>query len=169
MDSAKHTAYERLRELLAEADSADYNWTKSGKATEWKRGVETALRRLFGDNSDHLNEFKGVRYTPMMFTDRSPDSLWADCFRDGMTNARAIVRAAIQEVEYYDIRPPESDHKQSLPQNAGARHAGVASSRRVFIVHGRDAEMKEAVARFRAPRLRGGDSKRTGQQWPYDH
>lgn len=148
MDSAKRTAYERLRELIAEAESADYRWTRSGKATEWKRGVETALRRSFGDNSDHLREFKGVRYTPVVFTDGSPDSLWVDCFLDGMTHAKAIVRAAIQEVEDYDLSSADADHKRSLPQNAAERQASLASSRRVFIVHGRDVEMKEAVARF---------------------
>jgi len=149
MDQAKLKAYSRLKELLTESESANYSWASSGKSTEWKRNVEAALRRLFGDQSDHLKSFKDVRYSLMMFSDSTPDSAFADAFMSGVVHAQAIIRAAIQETEDYDVASPTSSTHHGNPQlEARAGGSGKASNSRIFVVHGHDAEMKEAVARF---------------------
>jgi predicted nucleotide-binding protein len=147
MEVVKRTAYDKLRQLLVDSEQSQYSWVNSGKHTEWRRGVEAALRRLFGETSEHLKAFRDVHYSPMMFTDGTPDSVWVNCFRDGMTSARAIVRAVIQEVEDYGLG--EEQLAGATPSVKTVRRVAVVpDSTRVFVVHGHDTEMKEAVARF---------------------
>lgn len=152
MEQAKVKAYERLKELLAASESSDYSWVSSGKSTEWERNVQAALRRLFGEKSEHVTSFKNVSYSPMVFTDGMPDSVWAECFREGMVQAQAIMRAAIQETEDYDVEGSNStrSHRDSTLSINSSRMktSRRADIRKVFVVHGHDAEMREAVARF---------------------
>ncbi len=101
----KKTAYERLKEYLAEAESASPAWNASGKFTEWDRSVQTALRRMLGEDSDHLKAFRDVVYVPLAFTNSTPDSVFDKWFMDGLESARAILRAAIQEFEDYELAP----------------------------------------------------------------
>lgn len=105
MELQKKTAYERLKEYLAEAESASPAWNASGKFTEWDRSVQTALRRMLGEDSDHLKAFRDVVYVPLAFTNSTPDSVFDKWFMDGLESARAILRAAIQEFEDYELAP----------------------------------------------------------------
>lgn len=137
MEQGKRTAYDRLGELLSQSEAATYAWVENGTHTEWQRNVQAALRRLFGDGSDHLKTFKDVHYSPMVFTNVTPDSVWVDSFQSGMRRAQALVRAAIKEVEDYE-----------LPAESSPTGLVADAARQVFVVHGQDAEMKEAIARF---------------------
>ena len=141
MPDPKHTAYERLKELHSEAECATYAWTDSGKSTEWRQKVQSALRRLFGDDCTQLQDFNALRYGPIIFSAGTPESVFRDSFMSGMQSAMAIIRSAIQEYEDYDIQP---DAMHSAPQNSAANE----STRKLFVVHGHDNEMKESVARF---------------------
>jgi predicted nucleotide-binding protein len=137
----KHTAYERLKEHYAEAESASYAWTDTGKSTEWRQKVQSALRRMFGDDCDQLKAFNAVSYSPMMFSSGSPDSLFRNSFMSGMKTAMGIMRSAIQEYEDYELQSDDA----AEPLITDNSHA---VSRKVFVVHGHDNEMKESVARF---------------------
>ena len=141
MSAQKHTAYERLKVLHSESGSATYEWIENGKFTEWRQKVQSALRRLFGENCQQLKSFKSVRFKPILFVMDMPVSEFHDAFINGMKNARAIIKSAIQEYEDYE---PQVGH------NVGHTSADGCStiSRKVFVVHGHDMEMKESVARF---------------------
>ena len=137
----KHTAYERLKELHSEAESATHTWTKNGKFTEWSQKVQSALRHLFDENCQQLKSFNSVRYVPPIFVTGTADSVLHDSFTGGMRKARAIISSAIQEYEDYEPRAGHAfDHTSA--------DGDSAISRKVFVVHGHDNEMKESVARF---------------------
>jgi hypothetical protein len=136
MTDGKHKAYERLKDLVKEADSAS-QWGSSGKFTEWQQNVHAALRRLYGDDSNQLKAFNSTSYSLPIFTDVTPESAFQEAFIDGIRHAQAIIRSAIQEFEDYE-----------LPGSKGGLTTGVAHKspnageriRRIFIVHGHDTK-----------------------------
>ena len=67
MSMIKQKAYERLKVLHDESRMASYAWTSSGKLTEWTQNVQSALRRLYGDKSEHLIAFLAVRCRPSTY------------------------------------------------------------------------------------------------------
>ena len=136
MSDPKHTAYERLKELHSEAESAMYAWTKNGKFTEWRQKVQSALRRLFGENCQQLKAFNSVSYSPRIFSTGKADSVFHDSFIDGMKTARGIIRSAIQEYEDYEQQAGHDVEHTSADGDS-------AISRKVFVVHGHDNEMKD--------------------------
>lgn len=142
MASQSKKAYERLKELLHESESADYSWTESGKSTEWKQNVQGALRRMFGEDSPQLEQFNNVRYSPMVFGGES-DAPFRRAFASGISNAQGILRASLREYEDYEM--PEVIPKSS---KVATVTAGSSHSRDVFLVHGHDEAMRETVARF---------------------
>lgn len=142
---SKHKAYDRLKELHAEADAATYAWNSSGKSTEWAHNVRAALRRLFGNECEHVKAFNAVRYGPMMYSGSTPDHVFQDAFMRGIKRAQAIIRSAIQEFEDYDT----TDRGSANRTDSAAQQAATATdSHRIFVVHGHDNEMKQVVARF---------------------
>ncbi|MEM9412697.1 MAG: nucleotide-binding protein [Planctomycetota bacterium] len=138
----KLIAYERLQELLVEADSATYAWSSSKKATEWRQMVSSALRRLEGEESHHLRSFNHIQYGPMMFSASTPDYVFNDAFMSGIRNAQAIIRSALKEYEDYEMNVDLDETTSVDGTNDGEL------SRKIFVVHGHDTEMKESVARF---------------------
>ncbi|MGD1860192.1 MAG: TIR domain-containing protein [Leptolyngbyaceae cyanobacterium] len=141
MSNPKHTAYERLKELHEEAESATYAWIDTGKSTEWRQKVQSAFRRLFGDDCEQLKAFNRVNYSPIMFSMGTPDSVFHDSFMGGMKTSMGIIRSAIQEYEDYEL---DSAGAATLSTTAES----LTETRKVFVVHGHDNEMKETVARF---------------------
>lgn len=141
MADPKDKAYERLKDLHAEAESASYAWTATGKATEWRLNVQSALRRMFGDDCNQLKSFDSVRYSPLVYSSGTTDSVFHSSFMSGMKTATGIMRSAIQEYEDYELdSEPAVRHSESTQD--------PMRTRKVFVVHGHDNEMKEAVARF---------------------
>src|SRR5438309_20189 len=143
MNEIKEKALARLRELRAEADAIDYSSEGTEKFKEWKFGVEAALRKLFGDDSTYLKEFRENHWSPWVVTQNTTDNEWEDAFLRGLARARAIISSAIREVEDYDILS-----SPSVTPNISVATPGVRMARKAFVVHGHDSEMKEAVARF---------------------
>lgn len=145
MDQTRRLAYARLNELLIQADTASYAWTKDGRSKEWTRDAEVALRRLFGETSDHLKEFKKVSYTPIAWFADSGDGPFERSYLSGMRTATSILRSAVKEVEDYEL---VSAVPVEAGQDATATAMPLTPKRTIFVVHGHDEAMKEAVARF---------------------
>jgi predicted nucleotide-binding protein len=139
MDEQKAKAFQRLKELRAQADDLKYEDRENGRLDEWERGVKTALIRLFGNSSQVVKDFGVVRFGSMPINDYSHESDWHASFRFGLINAKSLLNAAIQEIVDYDLHAP--------PGSDSALNA-MPLARKAFVVHGHDNEMKEAVARF---------------------
>ena len=145
MANPKQRAYERLKELDAEAAAASYSWKDTGEFTEWKQTVQSALRRLFGTKCEQLQAFNKVKYTPSVFVSGMPDSVFQNRFMDGIRSARAIIRSAVTEFEDYELEPSSSVDPTATTSKSDDSAKVV---RKIFVVHGHDNEMKQTVARF---------------------
>lgn len=145
LENRRYRAYERLKELNAEADSATYAWTNSGKSTEWKQSVQSALRHLFGEQCEQLKAFNAVRYSPSVFVTGMSESVFQQRFMGGIRSAQAIIRSAIKEFEDYHLEP---SHRTDPTATTSTRDDSATAVRKIFVVHGHDNEMKQTVARF---------------------
>jgi predicted nucleotide-binding protein len=108
--------------------------------SEWETTTETILRHTVGEGSPALTSFRGNTYHLGMWTDLTPQSAFDDARRAGVRRAMGYLRAAITEVELQDEDAPET------PVQAAA--SDDAERTDIFIVHGRNVERKETVARF---------------------
>ncbi len=137
MNEQKRKAFDRLKELRIELDSLKYEDRDNGRLDEWERALKAALKRLFGDKSQQFKDAEILHFSPMVISNYTDESDWESSFWSGITQAKSLVNAAIQEVVDYELNEPVSDTVSA-----------TSASRKAFVVHGRDNEMKEAVARF---------------------
>lgn len=144
MIASRRKAYERLQELLFEAQSASYGWSGTQVFSEWDHAVSAALRRMFGNSTEHADRFDRINYTLNVLHSGTTSQDHADAFDRGMTKARALIKSAIREFEDYELES-SSEPSEAIPSKDVA--SGEAS-RNVFVVHGHDEEMKQTVARF---------------------
>ena len=104
-----------------------------------------ALRRLYGNKCDQLKAVDAVHFSPLMFTSGTPDHVFHESFLSGIKTAQAIIGFAIREYEDYESTGESSE---DLEVYQCPRVAAIDNSRRIFVVHGHDNEMKQIVARF---------------------
>lgn len=104
---------------------------------EWKATTEVALRHTVGEGSSVLEAFRKNRYSLGFFSERTPQSEFVEARRRGIKRAVGHLRAAIKEVEI----------SAELAEQQVAEELELARTE-IFIVHGRDNERKETVARF---------------------
>jgi predicted nucleotide-binding protein len=136
MPPSKARKVELLEQQIAAAkdgDPDDFN--------EWRTTTETVLRHTVGEDSSALIEFRDNRYTLSMYSlGGTPQSEHDAARRRGVQRGVGYLRAAIAEVGLQDDDAPET------PVQVAASEAGEKTD--VFIVHGRNGERKETVARF---------------------
>jgi predicted nucleotide-binding protein len=107
---------------------------------KWRRDTEVGLEHLFGTDTRHLRDFRGVSFTPGSYSMTNPEPAFARAFANGRASAEALLQSMIGEVQEYW---PESDNACAPPSEQR-----IAMSNRVFIVHGHNVAFRESVARF---------------------
>ncbi len=106
---------------------------------KWHRDARVAIGNTFGNDSEHVTEFKGILFVPRYLSNRTTEAQWQDSYTRALSIAEAKFRSMIDEIEEYwegDQETGNQGHKV-LPQTS-----------EIFIVHGRDAGAKDEVARF---------------------
>ena len=107
-----------------------------------KRRADMLIRNIFGGQSKYLHDLQRIAFHPsvwiegMTADDARPS--W-DSGRDKFVN---LVNTLIKEIEIF--RSP----KGRSNEDSGEKQPSVSVSTSVFIVHGHDEEMKQAVARM---------------------
>jgi predicted nucleotide-binding protein len=136
----KQKAISKLETLAEQAEETQKHGRGSLEFTQWYQAVKGALANIFGDASRHLREFNNIPFTLSFWHDGTPDSDFEDEFQRGMRVAISYLKAMQEEVaEYWE----EPEMPPKLPDVSK-----VSRSRKVFVVHGHDHGLKEAVARF---------------------
>jgi len=107
---------------------------------KWRRDTEVALEHLFGTNTRHLRDFRGVSFTPSSYSMMNPEPAFARAFANGRESAEALLQSMIDEVQEYW---PDSGEETAPPEEQP-----LAMSNRVFIVHGHHDAFRESVARL---------------------
>jgi len=134
MALSKTKKIELLERQIADAKDGDPD-----DFAEWKTTTETVLRHAVGESSAALSSFRGNSYSLQVWSTGTPQSAFDDARRRGIRRAIGYLKSAIAEVEMQDDDAPEP--------SAPVSERGVVGSA-IFIVHGRNNERKETVARF---------------------
>jgi len=108
---------------------------------KWRRDTEVALEHLFGTDTRHLYDFRGVSFTPNSYSMTNPGPAFARAFANGRSSAEALLQSMIDEVSEYW---PDADEEKTVSLSGEP----IASSKRVFIVHGHNDASRESVARL---------------------
>ncbi|MCY3729004.1 MAG: nucleotide-binding protein [Nitrospira sp.] len=140
----KAKAIERLRramDAIPELKQLQYN---SPEFKKWKRDTQVTLRNTFEDNSSHLNDFNNISFFPatVSIMGRTPSTRFQHAYLKGLDSATAVLKSMIEEVEEYW----EDESETQIPSNAQANDG--PSTKEIFVVHGRDKDTKNTVARF---------------------
>ena len=113
---------------------------------KWRRDTEVAISNTFQDKPEYVEDFKSIRYTPIVSVIGSPDSHYQDqdSYVQGLGLATSKLESMIDEIKEYWEDSVEEDIAGS------ADHLSTEITNEVFVVHGSDDGIKETVARFLA-------------------
>lgn len=136
----KKRALERIRRQMALIDDVGKHPRFSPTFKKWKRDTEVMLEHVFGGETRHVKDFNEVSYAPMAFFSGTPDRVFDDRFREGLDHSKQVLESMIDEVrEFWE----EAESMKTTPSPDSTN-----KSSDVFIIHGRDVDFAEAVARF---------------------
>ena len=109
---------------------------------KWRRDTQVAVINTFGEDSRHVEEFKQTLYSRMIVTTSTPDYEFQKDYVRRLESAASVLESMIEEIEEY-----WEDEQQTSPSPAVQEHERTNTTE-VFVIHGRDNEAKETVARF---------------------
>lgn len=130
------TDFEKLTEIINEAESllTKSVTSSSPEFVAWKTKAERFLISKYGDNSHEYSSFKKLDFTLRAYVLGTADSEFVNACHKDIEKAIAIFKVYLEDVE----EGISNDMSQTQPPNYS----------KVFIVHGHDGELKEAVARM---------------------
>ena len=139
---SKAKAIERLQKALDEISELRelQDGSSSPKFKKWRRNTQIAITSTFGDKLRHIKDFDRIGYWSMIIN----ASDWEEqkAYVEGLESAAPVLESMIEEIkEYWE------DEDQTPPSSATRENEQTRTSE-VFVVHGRDNEAKETVARF---------------------
>jgi predicted nucleotide-binding protein len=133
------TAIELLQTQIAEANNG-----RPADFESWKRKTATVLRMAFGEGTQHLKDFDGLRFGPGVWFSGMPDTAFDSAREEDVRSVMAILEAAVFELE----------HSGSSSEK---KNDGDWAVKGIFIVHGHDNATKHEVARV-VQRLTGEEA-----------
>lgn len=125
--------YEKLKNIIDKIDVLIENHA-SKRAPEfqaWYTTVERFLAKKYGDDSIELKNFTGTKFDSQWYYD---DSAPIRKCKEGLTATKLIFETYLKEMQEETECAPKI--QQSITYD------------KVFVVHGHDGELKEAVARI---------------------
>lgn len=139
----KSKAIERLRRALDAIPALKQLPRGSQEFKRWQRHIWTTITDAFGDNSHHMWAFKNILYNDTLGVrpERS-DSKFQEAYMRGLDSAAPVLESMIEEIKEYW----EDEHQ--MPPSHAAQEEERTNTKEVFVIHGRDNEAKETVARF---------------------
>ncbi len=147
MKPTKAQAKDRIQRTLDTIPALMSMSYSSQEFTKWHRTAEIAIQNTFGENSQHIETFKEIRYTPRSFIIGAPDhqvqAAYRQSYVSGLKRVEAILESMIEEIEEYwqdDVQPQTTNGQASVDEPIAAN--------RVFVVHGRDEAATQTMARY---------------------
>lgn len=133
--SKKH-AIERLQEFVSGAEAL-LNGAAEPDFNQWHTGATLAIRNVFENDQHHLSLFSNIRYRPIVLSAGMPRSELLRVKLAGVKQAKSVLAAMIDEIK--------KDWTEDTP---ALETADFTQNGKVFLVHGRDNEATQSVARF---------------------
>ena len=166
---SKAKALERLRRALDAIPELRelQDRSSSPELKKWRRNTEIAITNTFGEDSRHIEDFKRIPYVLRVISRSTRDYERQQAYLRGLESAAAILESMIEEIEEYwepvtakgvlealstqekeeEEEEEEEEENQTSPSFA-AQENERTNTNEVFVIHGRDNEVKETVARF---------------------
>ena len=138
----KMKAIERLQKVLNEIPALMKLEQDSNEFKKWHRNTRVAIERTFLNESSKIEDFSKIRYSLIAFTASTPDHQFQRAYVGGLGTAEAMLESMIEEIQEYW----EDENQASM--DPISRYDGSMNTKEIFVVHGRDNETKETVARF---------------------
>lgn len=134
--------YKKLKSIIEEIDTliASRVMSDHPQFSAWKLKTERFLSHKYGTDSIEYGEFGRILFSPGVWTFDTADYIFRNSCADGLREAKAMLTVYLEEME--EDLDNNSGGSTSIPA------ACTANYRKVFIVHGHNGEMKEAVARL---------------------
>lgn len=128
--------YEKLQNIIAEAENLlKISITSSSPEFQaWKMKSERFLISEYGENSHEYTDFQKTYFSPLLFTIDTSDSDFVKACHNGINTTIAKFKVYLDEM----------NDSMRLKEVSKA----IIKHDRIFIVHGHDGELKEAVARI---------------------
>ena len=103
-----------------------------------KRTTEMRIRKIFGDSSIYLKDLKSIRFHPGVSFGGVDESIYAESWTKGQSKMLNLFKTIEEDITL-----------ENLTKNASneIKKDRIKFSNKIFIVHGHDEEMKQAVAR----------------------
>jgi len=104
-----------------------------GELDSLKRTAEMRIRKIFGDSSTYLKDLKVISFYPSIRIAGMDKSIYEESWSKGQSKMLNLFKTIKEEL--------------TLDTDAKLKNERVKLSNKIFIVHGHDEEMKQAVAR----------------------
>ena len=133
----KTKAIGRLQKVLNELSELKKSDNYSRAIGKWYRDTKTVVRNTFGETSSRFLDFPDPR---LVYSSESPPNIVP--LESDVDFAVTMIEEMIEEIrEYWE------DDNQKKASSSNTHNTSIGTNK-VFIVHGRDNEIKETVARF---------------------
>lgn len=132
------TDYERLKGIIDEIDVLiQKNVTASAPDfTAWHTKVERFLAKRFGEDSIEYSKFQKTHFSLIIATSRTTEAEFIQFCKESLLRTKAVFNIYLEEMVEEDTVAMSTPIKSQ------------ASFSKIFIVHGHDGELRQAVARI---------------------
>jgi predicted nucleotide-binding protein len=118
----------KLQSLVDRIPSLEGQRRFSEDFKKWANDAKIALKWIFKDDPSAVTELETIKYTLGAYSSGTPDSAFEDAFRRGLSSARALLQARVDEIqEFWVENGPEPAIK---PEPATPKDPGL-----VFVIH----------------------------------
>ena len=138
----KTEAMQRLEVALGKIANLKRLERNSPAFDKWKRDTRVAIANVFGTESEHVSEFAKIHYFPSVFSTYTSEHELQQYYIDALDRVAALLMSMEDEIEEYW---EDENYRETSSYNPGTKSA---STNQIFIIHGRDDETKQTVARF---------------------
>lgn len=130
--------YNQFKELYDEIDILILHSVTSSDTEfiKWHKKVERFLK-LYYNEGDEYNDFVNTSFGLLVWTFGTPDSAWIDACADALRETKAVFEVYLEEMQ-------KEDEVDDLANNENKTEY---VNNKVFVVHGHDGELKNAIAR----------------------
>ena len=133
------TDYEKLKGIIDEIDVLISKGVTSSDSDfqAWKTKAERFLIKQYGKDGLEYQKFIQTRFSLMVLTSGTPHSRFIEACRGGLKTTKSTFLTYLEELE----------EESSTSQSQGIS-ISTPKFDKIFIVHGHDGELKQAVARI---------------------
>lgn len=130
-----------LESLLVELDKLPNG--DRHKLDALKRRAEMVVRNIFGENSKYLTDLKKIDFFPRVYP--ADEIYYNERWLSGVNNMLNLFKTMLEEVKLFQV---DKINEAIEMDTKVTRNKDTEDQEKIFIVHGHDEAMQQAVARM---------------------